>query len=104
MSQFARFAVYRNTRGSRTNIPFLLDVQADWVATGSRVVIPLIPQKKYGPVVSKLNPIFDIDGAAHVLATGDIAAIDASELKQPLYDFSRHREAIVAALDFLFQG
>jgi toxin CcdB len=79
-------------------------VQADWVNTGSRVVVPLIPAQVYGPPVSRLNPLFDIDGVSHVLATGDIAAIDSNELKRAVHDFSHHRQTIVAALDFLFQG
>ena len=104
MTRFSRFAVYRNSRDSRGEVPYLLDVQADWVNTGSRVVVPLIPATVYGPLVSRLNPLFDIDGVSHVLATGDIAAIDANELKRVAHDFSDHRHTIVAALDFLFQG
>lgn len=104
MTRFSRFAVYRNSRDSRGEIPYLVDVQADWVTTGSRVVVPLIPAKIYGPPVSRLNPLFNIDGVSHVLATSDIAAIDANELQRSVHDFSEHRQTIVAALDFLFQG
>lgn len=100
----ARFAVYQNARSSKGDIPYLLDVQADWVQTGSRVVIPLIPQRRFGPAMSRLNPVFEIDGVPHVLATGDLAAINASDLKKSVDDFSRHRDTILAALDFLFQG
>lgn len=99
-----RFAVYRNARGSRGGIPYLLDVQADWVRTGSRVVVPLIPAKVYGPCLAKLNPVFRIDGQPHVMATSDIAAVDARELKIMALDLSPERDEIVAALDFLFQG
>jgi toxin CcdB len=99
-----RFSVYRNIRSSGNAVPYLLDVQADWVNTGSRVVVPLVPQTLYGPVVGKLNPVLDVEGVAHVVVTGDIAAIDARDLKQPVADFSPHRDTIVSALDFLFQG
>ena len=100
----SRFAVYRNARGSKGGVPYLLDVQADWVSTGSRVVVPLIALKIYGPPMGKLNPIFEIDGASFVLAVADIAAVDARELKTQVADFSEHRDRIVSALDFLFQG
>ena len=102
--QHTRFAVYRNARGSRGGVPYLLDVQADWVSTGSRVVVPLIPAKLYGPPIGKLNPMFEMDGISLVLAVADIAAVDSRELKTQVADFSAHRDRIVAALDFLFQG
>lgn len=99
-----RFAVYRNARGSQGAVPYLVDVQADWVTTGARVVVPLIPEALFGPRMAKLNPVLEIEGAPHVLATGDIAAVEARDLRQAVDDFSRHRDHIVAALDFLFQG
>jgi toxin CcdB len=99
-----RFTVYRNARDSGKEIPYLLDVQADWVTTGSRVVVPLIPARKYGPVMAKLNPVFDIAGERHVLATADIAAIPARDLKIAVDDLTPQRDQIVTALDFLFQG
>lgn len=96
--------MYPNARGSRSGVPYLLDVQADWVTTGSRVVVPLIPAKIYGPPMGKLNPVFEINGMSLVLAVADIAAVDSRELKTQVADFSEHRERIVSALDFLFQG
>ena len=100
----ARFTVYRNSRDSSKDVPYLLDVQADWVTTGSRVVVPLIPAQRYGPAMAKLNPVFDIGGVGHVLATADIAAVPARDLKIAVQDLAPQRDQVVTALDFLFQG
>lgn len=100
----AQFRVYRNPRSSKRDVPFLLDVQSDFVKTPSRVVVPLVREEKYGPRYAKLNPVFVIDKIAVVASISDIAAIPSNELKQAVADLSGQHAELVASLDFLFSG
>lgn len=100
----AQFRVYRNPRPSKRDVPFLLDVQSDFVKTPSRVVVPLVREDKYGPVYGKLNPVFVVDKIAVVASISDLAAIPSSELKEVVADLSSRHSELVASLDFLFSG
>lgn len=100
----AQFQVYRNSRPTKRDVPFLLDVQSDFVKTPSRVVVPLVREDRYGPTYGRLNPILTVDGLAVVASFSDIAAIDSRELTQPVADESKRHAEWIAALDFLFAG
>ena len=100
----AQFHVYRNLRPSKRDVPFLLDVQSDFVKTPSRVVVPLVREEKYGLLYAKLNPVFTIDKITVVASISDLAAIPSTELKQSVADLSGRRAELVASLDFLFSG
>ena len=100
----AQFQAYRNPRASKRDVPFLLDLQSDFVETPSRLVVPLIRRNRYGPTYGRLNPELEVRGIAVVVSMSDLAAIAASELRQPVADLSEHREALIPALDFLISG
>ena len=100
----AQFRVYRNPRSSKRDVPFLLDVQSDFVKTPSRVVVPLVREEKYGLLYGRLNPVFTIDKIKVVASFSDLAAIPSSELKQAVGDLSGQHAELVASLDFLFSG
>lgn len=100
----AQFTAYHNERGGQDTTPYLLDVQSDWVETGSRVVVPLVARVRYGPLYSRLNPVFTLSGTEVVMATSDLAAIDARELRRPVADLRTERSVIMMALDFLLLG
>ncbi|MCX7060154.1 MAG: CcdB family protein [Gammaproteobacteria bacterium] len=100
----ARFQVFRNPRPSRTDIPFLLDVQSDLVDTNSRVVVPLIRKERYGKTYTRLNPEFTIQGQALIASTADLAALATRDLGGPVDDLSDRHADIMSALDFLLTG
>lgn len=100
----AQFQAYRNPRPSRGRIPFLLDIQSDFVQTPSRVVVPLIPSNRHGPAYERLHPILIVAGKPTVAAFTDMASIPAADLRERVADFSGHRAEFVAALDFLLSG
>jgi toxin CcdB len=84
---------------------FLLDVQNDLLeGLNVRVVVPLLPQGNAPIAASRLNPVFEIDGAAHLMMTQYIAAVPVSILKTPVGDLSERFDAVTAALDMLFHG
>jgi toxin CcdB len=100
----ARFKVYKNPRPSRRDIPYLLDVQSDLVDTGSRVVVPLVREKRFGVRYTQLNPAFTIDGIAVVAATSDLAAIAATDLREAVADLNHEQATVMRAIDFLLSG
>jgi toxin CcdB len=49
---------------------YLLDVQCDLLeGLNVRAVVPLLPKGRAPIAASRLNPVFKIDGAAHLLMT-----------------------------------
>ena len=100
----ARFQVFRNPRPSRTDIPFLLDVQSDLVDTNSRVVIPLIRKERYGKTYTRLNPEFTVLGLPLIASTADLAALATRDLGAAVGDLTEHAAEIMSALDFLLTG
>ena len=62
-----RFAVYANPEGPG----YLLDVQANLLShLNTRMVVPLLPKAQAPLPAQTLNPVFDVDGTAHMLVTG----------------------------------
>ena len=103
----ARFDVHRNPGASATTIPFLLNVQSpllDDLAT--RIVVPLRKSGTLGvaPTPSLLMPQFVVEGIACVLDTPQMAAVPSRVLGAAVANLESEHGAVVAALDFLFQG
>lgn len=97
----ARYDVFRGP----TEGVLLLDVQTDLIEQlKTRVVVPLLPAEATPPPISRLHPVFEIDGRRYVMATPLLAAIPGSELGERLANVDRHHDRIAAALDMLFQG
>jgi toxin CcdB len=99
----ARFDLHRV---DTWHIPLLVNVQADILdGIASRVVIPL---RAIGnadePPLPKLKPVLFVDGQHHVLVTTDIGAQPLRWLGKPIGNIKEHRNTIIAAMDFLFQG
>jgi len=97
----ARYDLFADPAGNG----YLLDVQSDLLeGLNVRTVVPLMPQGRAPMAVSRLNPVFQIEGSAHLMMTQFIAAVPASLLKTPVGQVSDRSDAITAALDMLFQG
>lgn len=97
----AQYALFPNPSGGG----YLLDVQSDLLEVlNVRAVVPLLPQGDAPAAANRLNPVFEIDGAAYVLMTQYIAAVPASILKTPAGDLSARADIITSALDMLFHG
>lgn len=96
----ARFRVHRLDGAAP-----VVNVQADaldWIKT--RMVVPLVATDDAPPPARYLNPVFELDGRAHVMLTQAMAAVPVAALGEPLADLSRHRDEIIRAIDMLFQG
>ncbi len=97
----ARFEVFR-----MKDEPFLvLDLQSDLLdALPTRVVVPLFSIGEMAWSINRLNPRFDIDGQAYVMATQRMAAVKANEIGPLVADLTAHADTVTSATDFLFQG
>lgn len=104
MSQF--FAYKNPNTATRTQYPYLLDIQSN-LLSGLRttVVIPLTPSKLAAPMsLTRLNPTIVMDGKRFAVMTQEIAGVDRNQLGAQAYDLSSYRSEIIAALDFVLSG
>jgi toxin CcdB len=95
----ARFDLHRAPNG------YLLDVQSNLIANvGTRLVVPMFRAGSVPRTLTKLHPIFEIDGEPHLMATHLMGAAPAAELGPAVGSLDHHYDAIVAAIDMIFLG
>lgn len=96
----AQFDIYPNPGNKKAEIPYLVAVQNNHIAsrTGATVVIPL---RANAQSVEILAPLVEVPGyGMFVLSTDEIFAIDATRLKQPVAELgATDRAKIKPALD-----
>lgn len=84
---------------------YLLDVQAELLSgLNTRLVVPLLPRDQAPVPAARLNPVFDIAGAPHVMVTQFAAAVSTRELGNPVASLTDARDTVTAALDLLITG
>ncbi len=68
----AQFDVHRNADpASRKTFPLLLDIQADILESlATRVVVPLAEVARGGVPITRLMPVFEVDGRERRWASG----------------------------------
>ena len=100
----ARFDIYAL---NRTEVPYVLEVQADVLSDlASVVVVPLVPaEAARAETMRKLKPEITIKGQSFCLMNTDIGTLRRASLGRPVVNVEEpYRAVIVDALDFLFQG
>jgi len=96
----ARFDVYR--LAGRGEARFVLDVQADLLdELGTRVVVPLLPQRTAPKPAKRLNPLFMVDDRPFVMMTQFMAAVPDRGLKKIVASLLPRQDEIAQALDLL---
>lgn len=103
----AQFIVYQNKNAhSKKEFPFLLDVQANLLDSLQTTVV--VPLKKLEPnrhkLLTQLTPILNIEGAAYLMLTPQLAGISRKELGKAIASAEYARSEIINALDFLLTG
>jgi toxin CcdB len=84
--------------------PYLVVLQSDLVSgLTSTVVAPLVARERMKGA-HRLNPIVLVEGREYWLATHELFAVDQRILRAKLATLADHRDAIIAALDFVFVG
>jgi mRNA-degrading endonuclease toxin of MazEF toxin-antitoxin module len=102
----AQFDVFINPiPRARRAYPYVAVLQSDLANTGrERIVAPLVPKARLTGTAGRLTPhvrVLDVD---HVLLVPSMTAIAAADLRELRGQIGAHRDAIVAALDYLFLG
>ncbi|MEO0937239.1 MAG: CcdB family protein [Pseudomonadota bacterium] len=82
----------------------VVDVQTDFLDTGTRIVAPLILAKNAPPPIPRLKPQFELANHTYVLHPQELAAVPTAALQMPLADLSLYRDEITRALDIVFHG
>ena|SRR5690348_3643030 len=99
-----QFDVFVNpVRSARAMKPFLMCIQhhhLDHLST--RLVAPLLPQVR--GELTRLNPVFTIEGQRVFLDPTNLSAIRAEYLRNPVVNLDPERYRIVSALDLVFTG
>ncbi|MBA4823875.1 CcdB family protein [Pantoea ananatis] len=102
-----QFTVYSNT-GKSAVYPLLLDVTSDIIEQlNRRIVIPLLPVKKYPSSTrpERLVPLIRLtDDKEYAVMTHEMASIPARALGAVFCNASLYRTEIKAAIDFLLDG
>jgi toxin CcdB len=102
----ARFDVYPTPiAADKGNVPFWLDVQADFLhGLGTRVVVPLRRRRSKEVLKDRLNPVFTVERIEVFADIANIAAFPARLLRRASGSLAGHALVIEDALDFLFRG
>ena len=102
----ARFDVYRHPDARRRKAnPFFVSIQSDALDfLGTRVVIPLVDERSFGPRIEFLHPVLEIESKSVVLATNELVAVEHAALGNPIGTARNDAPAIVAAIDYLVSG
>jgi toxin CcdB len=96
----AQFDVNRSSDGSA----LLLDCQSDLLDHfDTRFVAPLVPTQT-AEKLSRLHPVFKIDGKQHVMATQLASAMASADIGERVWSLAEHRYEIMNALDMLISG
>lgn len=89
---------------SRDGAELLLDCQSDLLGHfDTRFVIPLVPTQT-AQKLSRLHPVFEIEGQHHIMATQLASAVDAKELGRRVASVADRRYDILNAIDMLVTG
>lgn len=101
-----QFDVFPNpVSGARRLLPFVILLQSDLADTGpDRVVAPLALRDRLPPLSGRLMPLCSINGRDHGILVPGLSTVRARGLGSPVVNLSAERDAIVAALDYLFLG
>ncbi|WP_298848999.1 CcdB family protein [uncultured Ruegeria sp.] len=70
----------------------------------THVVVPLLPKATAPDPAIRLDPIFEMKGQTHVMATQFMAAVPGGVLNAPISNLEDHFTQIAAATDKLMQG
>jgi len=84
---------------------YLLDVQTGLLSgLSTRIVVPLLPEAVAPRPANRLNPVFRIDGDAHVMVTQFLSAVPQAILKSATGTLAQEAMTITSALDMLTHG
>jgi len=84
--------------------PYFVVLQSDLVSGLSSTVIAPLVSRADMTGATRMNPLVNIDGREFWLATHELFAVDRRILGKTIASLSEQRDAIIAAIDFVFTG
>ncbi len=84
--------------------PYFVVLQSDLVSGLSSTVIAPLVSRADMTGATRMNPLVNIDGREFWLATHELFAVDRRILGKTIASLSEQRDAIIAAVDFVFTG
>ena len=101
-----QFDVFRNpVPHARRAFPWVVALQSDLAETGrDRVVAFLAPRANFDALPGRLMPLVTVESKEYVLLIPSLTNLPAVDLKRVVDNIGARRDAIVAALDYLFIG
>jgi toxin CcdB len=101
-----QFDLFSNLLPSaRRAMPYTVLLLSDFARTcRDRVVAPLIVRNRTPPIEWRLMPRVVVEGRDLSILIPGLTAVSVNELRTPVGSLADERDAIVAALDFLFLG
>lgn len=102
----ARFDAYNNPDvDERKFVPFLLDVQNDFIrGMDTRVVVPLWKVGFLPDRLEQLHPELEVNGQRVVMDTPALGSVPAQNLRRVVDNLGSQQLTIQNALDTLFGG
>jgi toxin CcdB len=103
----SQFTVHKNPNArTRTDIPFLLDVQADLLSIlATRVVVPLYRLEALGSApMARLTPVLRFQDRNLVAMMPELAGVARHSLGPAVGDLAAARTELIQAMDLLLTG
>ncbi|MDR0479400.1 MAG: CcdB family protein [Burkholderiaceae bacterium] len=103
----ARFDIYANTGKNKINVPFLVDVQSDYLGgLSTRVVVPMIRVDAFAPakLPADLTPVFQIENIECMFYPAFMSAVPMNELGNSIGSLKAAQDKIMTARDRLTGG
>ena len=100
----AQFDVHRNIGKQRATIPFVVVAQSGlFDVYRRRIVVPLVRRAVAGTVrVSRVNPVFTVEGVELVLHPLELVSVSLDQLGEFVGSLKDDGQAIADALDEIF--
>ena len=100
----AQFDVHRNIGKQRATIPFVVVAQSGlFDAYRRRIVVPLVRRAVAGMVrVSRVNPVFTVEGIELVLHPLELVSVSSDQLGEFVGSLKDDGQVITDALDEIF--
>lgn len=100
-----QFDVFHNPSPTgRSKAPFVVVLQDDLFNDGPVILVGPLFDTRLMKAIARLNPVFEINGRMVILSSLEMAPIPRSGLRQAVTSLAAHRDAFIAAIDFVFTG
>ncbi len=95
-----------NSRSSKTDVPYLMDIQSDSVSIlGTRIVVPIRKAADFiDKTINKIHVPLEIKNKEYIAFISEMAAISTGMIGSTVANGTPMRTEIIAAIDLLFTG